>query len=98
MRGRAFIDRLRRMAETARLSGEVAISEEYALEADAVEEADGSFRSLIESECILDGGWWETRTDDDEPTIARALSYLDRRGLIERKPGEPHLIRFVEET
>lgn len=39
-------------------------------------------------------GW---RCDEqEEATILRALSYLDRRGLLIRKEGEPHMVRFVD--
>lgn len=92
--------------------------DEMTLLADAIEEADGSYRALIESECLwietpgatVEGdGWWSTLHILDgiggsfeiapehnfNHTINRALSYLDRRGLIERKEGEPHMVRFV---
>ena len=89
--------------------------DEMTLLADAVEEADGSFRDLIESECLwcenegatVEGdGWWDTHVSHDgaggevqmKPTglLAQALSYLDRRGLLIRKEGEPHMVRFVD--
>lgn len=118
MNGRAFINWLRMMAETMRQSNKPSPAAEFSLLADAVEEADASFRTTIESECsailvptdspgIVDV-WWETRCKDlfepdryhSGPTIdvMKALSYLDRRGLIERKSGGAHLIRFVEEV
>jgi len=91
--------------------------DEMTLLADAVEEADGSFRDLIESECVLvqegDGDnveqeWWDTTLMESgignhiemppaySPSVQRALSYLDRRGLLIRKEGEPHMVRFVD--
>lgn len=95
--------------------------DEMRLFADAIEEADGSFRDLIESECLwietpgaeVEGdGWWSTLHILDgiggsfeiapehnfNHTINRALSYLDRRGLLIRKEGEPHMVRFVEDA
>ena len=111
MKGRAFIDSLR-----GHILGWPLSREQQDLLADAVEEADGGFRDLIESECVfvesegavVEGdGWWDTgrildgtggsfEVDVHGCTIGKALSYLERRGLIERKEGEAHLVRFVE--
>ena len=119
MKGRAFIDLLRREADAQQTVERFDEAAKFDLLADAVEEADGSFRDLIESECpfveaegaVVEGdGWWDTRQIIDgvggsfmpDPagkcgfSIGVALSYLDRRGLIERKEGEPHMVRFVE--
>lgn len=111
MKGQAFIDRLR---GSAYVNPEL---NEQRLLADAVEEADGSFRDIIESECVCiqegDGAnveeeWWNTSLMESglgnviemppayAPTVRKALDYLDRRGLIERKEGAPHLVRFVD--
>lgn len=92
----------------------------FNLLADAVEEADGSFRDLLQSECVMASSdatvagdvltisrpWWDTGRILDgcggeiaipcRGTLTRAISYLERRGLIERKDGEPHMVRFVE--
>jgi hypothetical protein len=77
-----------------------------ALVCEAMTEADSSFRALIECECLwvgdcitadrADAGWWDTTSGDHEETsaYAKAVSYLDRRGLLIRKEGEPHLVRF----
>lgn len=121
MKGRAFIESLR-----GHVLGWPLSREQQDLLADAVEEADESFRDLIESECLFSpgpgfsrhysGGWWDThftvwRRENGmggdalvegpidaatDAQICRAISYLDRRGLIERKEGEPHMVRFVE--
>lgn len=111
MRGKDFIDRLR---GSAYVNCEL---HEQRLLADAVEEADGSFREIIESECVCvpDGDgvnveeeWWDTSLMESgignviemppayAPTVRKALDYLDRRGLIRRKDGAPHLVRFVD--
>lgn len=108
MKGRAFVARLR---STAYFNPEL---DEQRLLADAVEEADESFRALIESECLTvtppGETWWDTLNildgvggsfpvhplSGERYSINKALSYLDRRGLIVRKEGEPHLVRFTE--
>lgn len=96
MKGRAFIERLRARGEQL-----VATRAEQALLADAVEEADESTRTTIESYCPSSEGWWDTSAAEPSEVgeiVDWSLSYLDRRGLIERKEGEPHLVRFVKET
>lgn len=108
MKGRAFIDLLR-----ASVTNAIVDRDEANLLADAVEIADEECRNLIDCECLpvtkgLSELWMDTSSaingfGGDSTTylrdeIARALSYLDRRGLIERKEGELHLVRFVEET
>lgn len=96
MKGRAFIDRLRKEWP----SSDILSREARALLADAVEIADEAARELIESESIDCGDWWDTHSEgfsEDDGAAQRAISYLDRRGLIERKEGEPHLVRFREE-
>ena len=65
--------------------------------ADALDEADDSFRSQIECECreVIDGGqvWYDTGTvETGVVNISKALAYLEARGLIERVGG---LVRFV---
>ena len=78
--------------------------EEMRLLADAVEIADEACRETVERRSWRVDGvfpcWWDTgdpRSKKTRDELDRALSYLSRRGLIERKPGEPHLVRFVEE-
>lgn len=109
MKGRALIDYLRNpLCETAANCGYLILL------ADAVEIADDACRTTIETECsrwpdgIYFAGqpthlhtWWFDTAEVEpyvKPHIARALSYLGRRDLIERKEGEPHLVRFVEEA
>ena len=69
--------------------------------ADAVEIADDAALATVECYSFHDGrsGLWDTGTARSTLTrqrLDRAISYLDRRGLIERKEGEPHMVRFVE--
>jgi hypothetical protein len=65
--------------------------------ADALDEADDSFRSQIELECREIHGWYNINTAEiGVVNISKALAYLEKRGLIERKAGEPHLVRFVD--
>lgn len=97
MKGRALIKALR-----GALHRPLTIADRELL-ADAVEEADASYRAFIESECRAVGDYYDARetaefADLTGGTLDRAISYLDRRGLIERKAGEPHLVRFVEES
>ncbi len=56
-------------------------------------------------------GWWDTSALIDglggeitllaeareRATIDAAVALLDRAGEIERKPGEPHMVRFIEQ-
>jgi hypothetical protein len=98
MKGRAFIDRLRK--EWA--SGDSISREARILLADAVEIADEACRELIRSEFMQAAGYYVCNIayeypegNDDE--LRHALAYLGRRGLIVRKEGEPHMVRFVEE-
>ena len=96
MKGRALIDTLRETRGPVSL-----LREEFALLADAVEEADDSTRTTVESCCPRADDWWDTSAaypGDTQQIVEWSLSYLDRRGLIERKEGEPHLVRFVEEA
>lgn len=102
MKGRALIDTLRETRGPVSL-----LREEFSLLADAVEIADEAEMSLIECGCQqveVDGRtWYDTRyyadamLAEDQEFVARALSYLDRRGLIERKEGEAHLVKFMED-
>lgn len=70
--------------------------------ADAIEIADSSARSDIESFCsnagACEGGgwWWDPRVEDPNylPDIEQAQRYLEARGLLVRKPDAPHLITF----
>lgn len=93
MKGRAFIDSLR---DPLGLKSDFGCPETCDLLADAVEIADANSRLILQRECKTRDGWMVV-----PPMIGwlgDAAHYLDRRGLIERKSGEPHLIRFVEET
>ena len=69
----------------------------------AGEYADSAARSDIESfHPRDDDGWYDTSTGlykDDEYKqrwLVPSLRYLDLRGLIERKPDAPHLVRFLK--
>lgn len=99
MNGRALIDWLR---DHRYETGDAPAGALRDLLADAVELADTSCKSDIETGCVWlgqdVGRWYDTRQDlaEDQEYIDRAIYYLDRRGLIERKEGEPHLVRFVE--
>lgn len=70
--------------------------------ADALEIADSCARAEIECSCRnagpRDGGgwWWNTRHEDPNfaDDIAQGLRYLEARGLLVRKPGEPHIVSF----
>ena len=54
----------------------------------------------------LADGWWNTArpvngygepveiSDEDDAILSSAIALLERAGEIERKPGEPHMIRF----
>lgn len=46
------------------------------------------------------GTWYDERTADDGcgDAIAESVRYLDARGLLERKEGEPHIIRPKDEA
>ncbi|MBL0142616.1 MAG: hypothetical protein IPP91_11085 [Betaproteobacteria bacterium] len=76
-----------------------------ALLADLAEEGLGSLRALVDSECLWEGdGWWDTSetidgtggTVPNDDYFTGCIALLDRAGEIERKEGEPHMIRFVE--
>lgn len=67
--------------------------------------AEESARSDIECEYVrvLDEGdrWYDTNLVSDEdwvPTLERAERYLELRGLLERHPERPELVRFVEKA
>lgn len=81
--------------------------DECRLLADLAEEGLASLRELVESECVHGhDGWWDTSSiyDGIGDTVALgqnallniAVPILDRAGAIERKEGEPHLVRFIE--
>ena len=54
----------------------------------------------------LADGWWNTAipvdsngepveiSDEDDAILSAAISLLERAGEIERRPGEPHMVRF----
>ncbi len=70
---------------------------------DAFQIADGCARADIECQCLPVSGtlpteWWDTATADKDSAEAVALSirYLEARGRLIRKPGEPHLVSFTE--
>lgn len=66
--------------------------------------ADETARSDIECECVWidEGGrWYDTNLVSDQdvvPMLERAERYLELRGLIERHPERPELVRFVEKA
>lgn len=101
MIGRDFIDSLR-----GHVLGWPLSREQQDLLADAVEEADRSYRELIKFESWpMYDGWLDVRIVGTASDLGAriqamngALSYLERRGLIERKDGEPHLVRFTGEA
>lgn len=72
--------------------------------ADAMEIADSCARSHIECTCMHAGGtpttglFWDTSqvAPEDRPWIDQELRYLDRRGLLIREPGEPHIVSFKD--
>ena len=92
MKGRAFVEGLRAGRPAILRTQDVG-----ELLADAVEIADEACWELIVSECLRVDPWWNTQFSASTE-IDYALSYLDRRGLIERKAGEAHMVRFVEEA
>lgn len=63
-------------------------------------------RSDIESNCFSGGGtqetgwWWNTSLADDDAAywVYRAVDYLELRGLIERDPERPHLVRILDQV
>ena len=71
---------------------------------DALEIADSCARSDIESFCgpIVNAKWqqewWNVQEAgaDEREMVDRAVRYLEARGLLERKDGEPHLVRVRE--
>lgn len=69
-----------------------------ALLADLAAEGLESLRELVESEGLQDGEWWNVSHEwiggANEEATKDAIALLDRAGEIERKPGEPHLVRF----
>lgn len=67
--------------------------EESALLADLAEEGLASLRAMVECGGVCVGEWYDVRNMIEG---VGAVSILDRAGAIERKPGEPHLVRFVE--
>lgn len=72
--------------------------------ADAMEIADESARSHIECSCMHAGGtptdglFWDTAqvAEEDKAWIEQELRYLDSRGLLIRKEGEPHVVSFKD--
>lgn len=57
----------------------------------------------------VDARWWNTRQLEDTEQhpedaaaqhgeVQRAVAYLDLRGLIERHPGNPHLVRIKDQA
>lgn len=85
MKGRALIDMLREARGPVSL-----LREEFALLADAVAIADEAATELIKEFSMDDYGWW------DASQCRTEAAYLERRGLIERAEGEPHMVRFIE--
>lgn len=78
------------------------MASDCAMLADAMDIADTSARSLIESECLAAGPgpgssrWWDTSTADPESVgaMGQALRYLAARGLLVRREGAGHIVRF----
>lgn len=68
------------------------------LVADAVEIADEAALHEIAFHTEEVGDWRRLFVSEVDPIMRRAMHYAIRRGLIERKEGEPHLVRFVKET
>ncbi len=71
------------------------------LETLKTEIADESAISAIECDCDCapreGGGWWydtTTALDHDSEEVARALAYLDLRGLVARQDGAAHIVTF----
>jgi hypothetical protein len=73
--------------------------------ADALEIADSCARSDIECNCECSGKgaarWYRALPDPDispeeNEWLPQALRYLTARGLIERHPDNPDLVRFTE--
>lgn len=99
MKGKAFIDGIRSFTLlTTDPSEAMQIAH---LLADAVEIADEGSTSVIQCNAAwlyVPEDWWDTGKISACPKarMDRALSYLDRRGLIERHPEKSHLVRFVE--
>lgn len=72
--------------------------------------ADNEVRTVIEVYARKEGSWYNTQrsVDGDQATaeqrqdvelLAAAVKYIDLRGdalgyLMERQPGQPHLVRF----
>lgn len=101
MKGRAFIDGLRHTGfHHLEYKQDV-----FDLLADAVEIADGDAASTLINAFTNVGDdardWINSSTVDNfclysQSEGDKALHYLYRRGLIERHPTKPHLVRFVE--
>lgn len=72
--------------------------------ADAIEIADSCARADIECHCtwehIKGERWYDTRVTEERETepIAQAVRYLEARGLLVRKPGQPELVRLDAEA
>lgn len=69
--------------------------------ADAMEIADSCARADIETECRhageSDAGqWWDTSSIQmgGKRMVKQAIRYLESRGLLIRKDGEPHVVSF----
>ena len=74
--------------------------DEFLLLKDSVKFACERAREIIECTAFVDGEFWdvgEPRSKLAMGEMNRALSFLSRLGLIERKPGAEHLVRFVGE-
>lgn len=98
MKGRAFIEWLRIFAGDCSRSGAPRMAGEHTLLADAVEIADEAALHEIAFHTEEVGDWRRLFVSEVDPIMRRAMHYAIRRGLIERKEGEPHLVRFVKEA
>lgn len=64
------------------------------------EVAEMGAQEMIEWYCRQEGRWQDTTAvlDADEAEVAKSVRYLDLRGLLERHPERPELVRFVEKA
>jgi len=52
--------------------------------------------SDIECHCLTDDdGWWDTAEEEGD-LLKKSVRYLELRGLLERHPERPELVRFIQ--